>query len=199
MDLNLRKARKLEVKIQLYLDTNALESTASVRTLGDAKEAAQAVEDTRVTSLKGLADRNQLLDVRYAIRRSIEQQNEESGINALLNDKILTERKIKELDAIDSKASFTEAELGDQLTAYAKILNSGSLESDRWGEKKADPKTTFKAPVFSKDDLEQFAVTKTDFQRRLEQIDDELSLKNLQSKVALSEDHLKLLESHRLL
>ena len=199
MDLNLRKARKLEVKIQTYLETNELQSSASVRTLGDATEASELVKAARTTSLKELANRNLLIDVRYSIRRSIEQKNEESGINALLNDKVLTERKMKELDKISGESSFTEAELGDQLTAYAKILNTGAVESDRWGEKKSAPKTTFEVPVFSKKDLNSFAITKNDFQRRLEQIDDELSLKNLQTKVVISEDNIKLLESHRLI
>lgn len=199
MDLNLRKARKLEVKIQTYLDTNELPSSAAVRTLGEASEASELVKATRTTSLKELAERNQLLDVRYHIRRAIEQKNEDAGINALLNDKVLTERKIKEFGKIEGQAAFTEAELGDQLTAYIKILNTGSVESDRWGEKKAAPKTTFEVPVFSKDDINNFAVTKTDLQRRLEQIDDDLSLKNLQTKVVLSGDNQKLLESHRLI
>ncbi|MDB4330281.1 hypothetical protein N9948_00995 [bacterium] len=199
MELNLRKARKLEVKIQTYLDTKALETEASVRTLGQAPEAQERVEAIRADSLRELTERNQLLDVRYGVRREIEKKNEESGINALLNDKILTERKFKVFDGLQGTPSYTTTELGDQLKAYSKVLDTGAVETDRWGEAKSAPKTSFSVPVFSSDDLENFEVTKTDFQRRLDKIDDDLSLKNLQTKVVLSEDNSKLLQSHRLL
>ena len=199
MELSLRKARKLEVKIQTYLDTKTLETKASVRTLGNIEEAGESVSQARIKTIKDLEERNQLIDTRYFIRRMIAQQNEKSGINALLGDKVLTERKIKELEDIGQTPAFTANELEDQLKAYSSVLSTGAVETDRWGGSKSKPKTSFKVPVLSKEDIDNFETSKTDFQRRLEQIDDDLSVKNIQTKVVLSEDNTTLLESHRLL
>ena len=44
MELNLRKARKLESKIQTYLEENYLETKTDVRTLGSTEEAEEIVD-----------------------------------------------------------------------------------------------------------------------------------------------------------
>jgi hypothetical protein len=199
MELNLRKARKLESKIQTYLDTEPLQTTVPVRTLGTTKTAVSEVKSARKETLKTLDSRLELSKVRYGIRREIEKKNEECGINSLLNDKVLTEKKLQQYKSVGNTPSYTETELGDYLKANKTLLESGTVESDRWGATKAEPKTTFTVPVLSEKDLEKIESSKTDLTRRLEQIDDDLSLKNMSTKIVLTKDVTKLLESHRLL
>lgn len=201
MKLNLRKARKLESQIQNYLDENTVEAKASIRTQGSEPTASQVVASARKETLTFLKERESLLEVRYGIRRSIEKQNEDCGINKLLNKKVFTEKLLTNLKDIDSTPAFSKEELSDQIDAHMAILKKGdSTQEDLYGRRKnTPPKTSFKVPVFSEKELEGFEENKIEHKRTLEDIDDKLSAKNITEIIVLSKDSKKLLESHRLL
>lgn len=199
MELNLRKARKLESKIQTYLDSNPLEVKTSVRTLGTAEEAKTAILEARTAAVHSLKQREDLLKLRYSIRRKIEEQNEKVGINGLLNEKVYTEKVLKELDRIPEESTYSEDELKDQLKARSATLGVTTEKGDYFSGPKTTVKTSFKVPVLTAEELQILEDSKLKHKRRLEEIDDELSVKNISTKVGLAEVDTKLLESHRLL
>lgn len=201
MELNLRKARKLESKIQSHLDATSLDVTTSVRLLGTLDEAKKTVEDSKSEALKGLLTRETLLRLRYDIRRQIEEKNEVSGINKLINEKVVTDKLYRELSSLSTSSAFSEIELEDQLKANSAHLGMTTDETDIFSRrpKNSTVKTTIKISVLNKTDLENLESKKADYKKALEDLEDSINQKNLSNNVVLSEDTTKLLQSYRLI
>lgn len=193
MELNLKKVRKLESKIQEYLTEVDISSCASVRSSSSLEEAKKSIEDKKTEFLKNFINRENLLKVRYQLRRQIEQKNEESGINSLMNLKVLTEKLIEQLDSVQKNDSFSDEELKDQLTAHSKLIGEDSVF------RKNFVKTSFEVFTLTKVDHENLKTRKINYKKSLEEIEDNLSLLNVSTKIVLSEDILKILKEHKLL
>ncbi|MDD3412515.1 MAG: hypothetical protein PHY47_00780 [Lachnospiraceae bacterium] len=191
MELNLRKARKLEAKIQQHLDSTRVETNAIIRVLGTLEEAQAAVKKVREESLAKLPEREQLLRLRYQIRRDIEVQNEAIGINKLINEKVL-------LSALSRAEIVTHAgpeglEFEDQFNTQ-KMLYSSPVDS--YGRAKS---TTYNSHVFTQEDVDAASAKKLEYKRQIEAIEDKLGELNIIGKVKLSDDSVKLLQSVGLL
>jgi len=200
MELNLRKARKLEAKIQQFLDENPVDVTASVRSLGTLEEALTSIDKSKKEAFSALKERENLLNVRYDIRRQIEEKNEVSGINVLVNDKVATDKVLKDLNSIPNSKSPEEVELSDQLKVHSVMMNGEGKSEDVFSRPRSSSlKTSFKVHVFSKEDLETIESKKADLKKKLEDIEDSINHKNLSNMVLLPEDTLKLLQSKRLI
>jgi hypothetical protein len=192
MELNLKKVRKLENKIQEYLNELDLSSSASVRSSSSFDEAKKAIEDKKSEFLKNFINRENLLKVRYQLRRQIEQKNEESGINSLMNLKVLTEKLIEQIDSIAKNDSFSDEELKDQLAAHSKLISEDVF-------RKTFVKTSFDVFTLNKIDHESLKIRKINYKKNLEEMEDNLSLLNVSTKIVLPEDILKILKEHKLL
>lgn len=191
MEISLKKARKIETAINTFVEENDFKLEATVRVLGTLDEAKEAVANTKSEIFSSLRLREELLKIRFDMRRQIEKSNEESGINALINKKVLNEKIILELDKlINYNKVFDEKELDDVLKAQSKI------DYDKYSFR---VKTTFEFPVFQKEDLASFKDKKISIKKDIEKIEDELSFLNLNTKIILSEDVTKLLEFNKIL
>jgi len=195
MEMNLRKARKLESSIQNYLDENETIVTASIRSLGSLEDALSSMSSKKLETLKNLENRKKLLEVRYEIRRQIEKTNEDSSINNLINKKVLCEKLAKEFDSFQSFEKPSELELQDQIIANKNALTSESGSRRSIGS----IPTTFNVNIFSKEDLDSFKDQKISLKKELEDLEDSINQRNLSNKVVLSEDAVKLLKAVRLL
>ena len=100
MEISLKKARKIETAINTFVEENDFKLEATVRVLGTLDEAKEAVANTKSGIFSSLRLREELLKIRFDMRRQIEKSNEESGINALINKKVLNEKIILELDKL---------------------------------------------------------------------------------------------------
>jgi hypothetical protein len=191
VEISLKKARKIETAINTFVEENDFKLEATVRVLGTLDEAKEAVANTKSEIFSSLRLREELLKIRFDMRRQIEKSNEESGINALINKKVLNEKIILELDKlINHNKVFDEKELDDVLKAQSKI------DYDKYSFR---VKTTFEFPVFQKEDLASFKDKKISIKKDIEKIEDELSFLNLNTKIILSEDVTKLLEFNKIL
>jgi hypothetical protein len=188
MELNLKKARKLDAKIQKHLDTNSVSTLVNIRVRGTFEDAKAVVTKGNEEVRENLHERFDLLDIRFDIRRQIEKQNEASGIHELMNKRALILKSIEELDKMSGEA-LSDEELADKL----KVAQDNLANPDSY-----DSRTTLHVHVFSEAELEEFADRKANLQRKIEDIDDEITAKNAAHKIKLSDDSLKLLQSKRL-
>lgn len=191
MELNLRKARKLESKIQTFTDAMNLSPAIKVRVMGDADERSLALHDGRAKYINDLEVQKALINVRFGLRQSISDANQAVGINALINKRenltALLAKTTTGVDALD------ELEAND--LAASKKLSLEKGESRGYGE----PSVTFTLPVTTKADVEQFKRHESLLKKSLEDVEDQLSQKNLGAKIVLNEDTVNLLQSVGLL
>ena len=193
MELNLRKARKMESSIQKFFVENPVNSSTEIRFYGTPQEAQETVSEARQEFLLNMENRNKLLALRYSIRRKIEVMNEECGINSLLNEKVLLENLGTEIRSVlNGGAPSDKKSLEDLIKSGLKVLEAGSYN---YGV----PKTSDSVNIFCEQDLEDFRVKLVAINKKLEAVDDSLSEKNLSTKILLSEEDTKLLESNKLL
>lgn len=199
MEFNLRKARKLESKIQKYLDEKELETSAQIRSLASLEEAKSNVETKKSEFLKNIIDRENLLKTKFTIRKKIETKNEESGVNTLINMQVLTKKLIEDLDKIPRETLTSEQQLADLLKAHALMFQNGSSEKSNPFSRVNSIKTSFDVNFLSPQDLENLNTRKIKYKKNIEDIEDKLNLLNVSQKIELPEDMVKLLEAHKLL
>jgi hypothetical protein len=190
MELNLKKARKLDAKIQNFLDTNSIHTKASIRVRGTLEDAKTSIKKSNEEVRETIHERLSLLDARFDIRRQIEKKNEESGINDLMNVRANKLKAIDELAKLGGDEALSEEDLADKLKVAADSLNNPDSYDNR---------TVLHVDVFTEQELESFADSKAKLQRQIEDIDDEIIAKNASNKITLSDDVLKLLQSKRLM
>lgn len=194
MELNLRKARKLESDIQSHLEsTRPGNATAAVRVLGTLDDAKANLEKSRQELLAKLPVREQLIEVRYGIRRQIEEANEKLGINALINQKVLLDSKSKDVSMYPTACGPNGLELEDTFNHQVAMYNA---PTDTYSRNKS---ISFALNSLKEEDVAAFAAQKLKFKKQIQAIEDTLGEKNIIGKVKLSEDAVKLLESSGLI
>jgi hypothetical protein len=192
MDLNLRKARKLEAKILAYANAMSLSSAVKVRIMASESERSDALSAGRSKFLSDVSTQKSLILARFNIRQAISDANQAVGINALINKRegiqALLEKSTGTVDALDYK------EATDLADAKKRSLENGD-SSRAYGE----TSVTFSLPVALVHDVAGFKAHELALKRQLEETEDELSQKNLGAKVTLPADTVKLLQSVGLL
>lgn len=199
MELNLRKARKLESKIDQYLQEKDLDTSSSVRSLASLEEAKANLETKKSEFLKNLVDRENLLKTKYTIRKKIESKNEESGINSLINLQVLTKKLIEDLEKLPKESLSSDQELSDLLKAHSLMFQNGSNEKNNPFSRSPSIKTSFDVNCLSVNDLENLKTRKIKYKKNIEEIEEKLNLLNISQKIEIPEDMEKLLEAHKLL
>lgn len=192
MELNLRKARALEAKIQSYLDTTDVLTTASVRVKGTIEEAIKTLEERRKVVLADLPVRDELLHLRYEIRREIEVKNESTGINELINKVVLIDALLKQA-AIPLQARQEGIDFEDNFNYQVAQFNAPV--TDRYDRRSL----TYSSHVCTKEDIEAIQKKVKNLKKEKELLQDKIGEKNIVGKVTLTDSAVKLLESVGLL
>lgn len=192
MEINLRKSRKLEAKINTYVEAMDLKTAIKVRALASTEERAAALASARINYLGDLGIQRALIKARFQIRGQISTANQNVGINALIG-------KREEITALLSKSNagvdtLDVAELEDLASTKAKSLSNGG-DSRAYGESTV----TITVPVSTNEDLKAFKSLASDLKKELEDIEDQLSQKNLGATITLDNDTVALLQSVGLL
>jgi len=186
MQLSLRKARKLEAKIQAGVDAMDLKQAVKIRVLASKEERDAALTAAREKYNNGVEIRKQLIVARFVIREQVSEANAASGINTLMAQReavqALLAKSVAGVDALDS----LQAE--DQIAARKTLLDNGS--SSGYG----DPSVTVLLPVSTAADVDAFNASDAELKRQLEDIEDSLSQKNMGVKITLSQEIVKLLQ-----
>lgn len=189
MDLNLRKARKLEQKIQSHVDSMKLNSEVSVRALSDAISRKQTLDQARQEFLAEGQKQQDLIKARFEIRRLIGNANQTTGINDLMNQREMLQELLAKSSAKVSTVDL--AQLEDEVIL---VQNQVSKGTERYGTK-----VSVNSAVSTDSDIQLFKKEESDVKNQLEDVEDQLSQKNLGVTITLSDDVTSLLQSNGLL
>ncbi|CAM6004809.1 unnamed protein product [Sphagnum balticum] len=191
MELNLRKARKLEAKIAAYLTKDEVKSTATVRIQAGKVERETALLEARTRLTEQVNTRQALTRARFSIRKAIADANHAVGIDSLMNEReeVTTQLALSTaaLTPLDSAAA------EDLIQAKRARLEKG--DSNRYG----DDGVTVDFSVADARDIATWKANDVAAKRRLEDLEDQLSQKNLGAKITLPSETAKLLGSVGLL
>lgn len=195
MELNLRKARKLESKIsKLIIDErNSLNPDKLVRINADVQtEVLPELIEARQEFLDKVTNINGLIDARFLIRRLIGKSNENSGINLKINDKVILEHKLSTINAINLGTLLDDKMLEDESSALKATLENGNIK--HYG----GVQTNFSASFLRPQDSEALKEDKTNIVKNIETIEDELLELNYSTKIKLDVNLITLLQANSL-
>jgi hypothetical protein len=192
MEINLRKARKLEAKINsLAAKQAALEFNLSILASSTDEEAINELTAAKARLTEQIQNSLALTKVRYAIRRKIEQANEAVGISQLMNDREQIQSKLAYYNTIEALDTCSQREMLDLLSAKRKSLEKGN--DNFYG------KVNVSVNTLSKEEKEALESQAVGLRRELEEIEEQLIQKNVGAKITLGEDEVALLQSNGLL
>jgi len=195
MQLNLRKARKLEAKIAKHIDAANLDTEVSIRAKSSLLEATAKRQEAAVKLVKDLNSLVQLNEVRYSIRSQIANANQGVGINALMTQREQLKAKSQILLKLHAATpAVSTEELQDVLETTAKALDKG--ETRGYG-RQTDVKVNTSALLETSKATINDEIAATI--KGLEDVEDELAQKNLGAKVNLSEEQVALLKASALI
>jgi len=186
MELNLRKARKLEQKIQAYVNKMEVKTTTEVRVMATPEDRKSAVTEARQSLLANGQRRIDLINARFTIRKAIGQTNEVVGINELMAKREELQELLKHATASVEVVDLSTLE--DEVTASKVQIEQGK---ESYGRRA----TLVSTPVATNEDLKLFKNEEANIKRQLEDVEDQLSQKNLGAKVKLSDDTVALLKT----
>lgn len=193
MDLNLRKARKLESKIQNLITglKCELQTSGSVRVNADVQtEILPLLVSTRNAFFTYLENIQGLIDARFAIRGLISDTNETSGVSAAILEKVTLENKVSIINGILNDFEVLDKEtLEDDSQRHKTFLANG----DRFS------RSTFETNFLLASDEVELKKKQTEYSKQIEKLEDELLAFNYSVKITLSQDIVTLLQSNNLL
>lgn len=194
MQLNLRKARKLEAKIAKHIDNVELKADTAIRAKSVLTDAVSKQNQAGSSLLTGLETLRKLNEVRYSIRSQIANANQGVGINALMTEREQLKSKVQILNKLkDASLAPSEAELQDILETTAKALDKG--ETRGYGR---NTEVTVNVSVITEPVRASIHEEIRNTIKGLEDVEDELAQKNLGAKVTLSEEQVTLLKASAL-
>lgn len=192
MEINLRKARKLEAKInQVAAKQAALEFNLSILASSTDEEAVNELTSAKSRLQEQIQNSLKLTEVRYSIRRKIEQANEGVGVNQLMNRREEIQSKLAYYNIIEGLDTCSQREMLDLLSAKRKSLEKGT--DNFYG------KVNVTVQTLSEEEKNALTGQAVSLRRELEDIEEQLIQKNVGAKVTLSEDEVALLQSNGLL
>lgn len=195
MELNLRKARKLESKISKLIvnERTSLNPDKLVRINADVQtEVLPELLQARSEFLNKVSNINSLIDARFLIRRLIGESNESSGINSKINNKVILEHKLSTLNTINLVNILDTKLLEDESSVLRTSLSNGN--GNRFGR----IETNFSANFLSDKDSEAFKNNKSELVKNIESIEDDLLELNYSTKIKLDLNLVTLLQTNSL-
>ena len=192
MELNLRKARKLESKIgeQIKSKRSDLGTSAQVRVNLDISKLDDFVVEARNLFHDELSNLNNLIQVKQDIRNLIAQANANIGINDLISQKLLLEANIALLNSLVGTDVYDKETVNDSIA-----LTKKQQESER---SSIYARTTLSVSFLSKIDKEKFIADKLKAQKDIEALEDKLAELNYSTKIKLNSNSVKLLQDNGL-
>ena len=190
MEINLRKARKLEAKIQKAITGNNTELTVEVLASSTDAQAIDEVASAKARLQDQAQNSLKLLETRFSIRRKIEQANEAVGINLLMNQRESINAKLAFYGILSGLDTCSQQEMLDLLAAKRKHLEKGD---SFYG------KVNVPVSVVSKTEKEALLAQRDQLLKDLEDVEENLIQKNVGAKVTLSADEVSLLQTNGLL
>lgn len=194
MELNLRKARKLEGKIAKHIEAATLKGEVQVRVKGGLLAAKDQLLEAGSTLLIDLENLRKLNEARFDIRQNIAVANEDVGVTALMT----VREKLKAKSQLLMKLMSVEVAppnevVSDLLETKAKELDSGN------GRGYGRTEVTVGVSVVSEPVRVAINEEIKSTVKELEDVEDQLAQRNLGSGITLSEETVVLLKANALI
>lgn len=194
MEMNLRKARKLEAKIAKHIEETQLQTEVGIRAKSTLLDATNKRQEASVKLVQDLNTLVELNTVRYSIRSQIANANQGVGINALMTEREQLKSKANILKKLaNAQLASSAEELQDVLETTAKALEKG--ETRGYG-RNTDVNVNVSVVLESSRQAINEEITATI--KGLEDVEDQLAQKNLGAKVTLSDEQVALLKASAL-
>jgi hypothetical protein len=193
MELNLRKARKLENKIGLAIKTkkSELSSSFSLRVNEDESAIEGLAAAARANFFLELKEIENLIASKQEIRDQIAKANFAIGINDTIAQKVLIEEKISFLN------EYAKIDVFDLLSAKDAIeLNKKQQQSER---SSIYARTSVGINILTKIDKDKINADRSKLQREIEALEDKLAELNYSTKITLNSLTFKLLQDNSLI
>lgn len=192
MDLNLRKARKLEQKINDLIKERDFNTVTEVRLKSTVEQALDQISSDKEIFYKEVSRTAELVNLRFSIRKRIDKVNYTLGINDLMNEKELLNAKTELNVSLKNKA---KAALSKEQLEDTMKMTAGALErsSSNYGLS-----ATLATNILTTSELEDLKKEILDLKKQQENLDDQLSQKNLGGLVTLTPEEVILLQSEGL-
>lgn len=188
MELTLKRARRLEQQIAEKLREDQPNYMKTVSVMSDIEDIETTIAEENGTLNSSLEKRDELLQLRFLIRRAISETNEKSGINSAMTTRQYLIEKLRELEcAIGSVRKEDWNLVVDQITLKRKRAdNPGDYYSSN------DIQQLIK--VLDSNDKNNLSASIKDAKNQLQAIEDNLTILNNTNKVTLTDEHSSLLE-----
>ena len=193
MELNLRKARKLENKIGLAIKAkkSELSSSFSLRVNEDESAIEGLVAAARTNFFLELKEIENLIASKQEIRDQIAKANFVIGINDTIAQKVLIEEKISFLN------EYAKVSVFDLLSTKDAIeLNKKQQQSER---SSIYARTSVGINILTKIDKDKINADRSKLQREIEALEDKLAELNYSTKITLNSLTFKLLQDNSLI
>lgn len=190
MELNLRKARKLESKIASFTKEKevVMSTSTQVRVNEDLTKLDDMVNGARSEFLDELNNITNLVYARQEIRDLIAHANMSTGVSKLMSESVLLKRKLELLDSLHYQ-TYDKQSTEDKIEYAKKALENGERFAD----------ITTKVNFLSDVDRDELEKNKRELKKEIEDKDDKIAELNYSSKVKLSANTVKLLQDNFLL
>jgi len=189
MELSLKKARKLEGKIQEFMNSVELSPTVEIRARANSPIA--EVNAAKEKLLSNVAVFSNLNATRFQIRKLIGEVNEKVGINALVNERLQLMTELTAVSRLAAAPVSTEDEIRDMVEVKKTQLASG--------QDSYHLRVTVPVNVLSESASGQLKHKVKGLRTRIEEVEDELVQKNAGAKITLSESAVRVLKEFSLL
>lgn len=190
MQLNLRKARKLESLIGSSVGVDTKFTSLSILASTNDEEASNLLISTK----KALQEQNvnilKLIEVQYSLRRKIEQANEAVNIHELMNKREMLKKQIEYVNSLTEIDTCEDKEMLDLLAAKRNVLVKG--ENIYGGG------VSVKVSTLSVLEQEALEAQSRALSKQLEDVEEELLQKNVGAKLTLSAAEVEVLKSNGL-
>ena len=193
MKLSLKKARKLDRKIQNRIGelTNELSSSSSFSITDNDRELDNFVKFESNNFHNKLDTLNNLITARQHIRDLIRVENENQEVNSLISKKLLLQAKLEAIGRFSEAKVFDKKRVLGEIKAI-KTVNDNATNAYRMT-------LDVNVPILSSDSKLTIDQERVKLARQVEEIEDELIERNFTAKIDLSVNTVKLLQANNLL
>lgn len=189
MEITLKNARKLDTDIDNYLILDKVGYRTKVRVNNDEDAIIDQIHDENETLKQYIVKRDDLLQLRFLIRRAIAETNEKSGINAALTTREYLKHAKSEISSTMNHVRDEDWPLiMDKINISRKALENPS--SDKF----SIPEPYITLNILDIEDLKTIKGKMKDINKQLTNIEDNIVVLNNTNKITLSEDHVSLLQ-----
>jgi len=189
MELNIRKARRLEQQLE-FLVADQLSTQEMVSIFN---QSLPNMHDLRTALKHEITERAIYNRVRYVIRGLIADYNHTSGLNALMTE----EASIRSLITMYTELSQTKAvdnHNGEEVVVHTKALRDKFANSDTYS-----PTEYLHLPILLNDDIIEYESMILDLQKKRLDISDQMLELNMSGKIDVPDDMANMLAAKKLL